>query len=399
VTSDVEFQPSGNEAFDRARDYLGRFREDEALDWFEIAASGANEPEIRASAAAFAAGILLSRGRPWEAETWAEVVRTNSTRPDLGNLLEAAARLQQRDTDRARVLLDNVADPRDPWFPSSLTTARIARAHVMYLDGEVEGATAEVLAVFESDPYAPDVWDAFARLCAETDFDPTEVVARVPEDRTLEVLAALRTSAAEGVERIAELIWARKPGDARVLALVPSFASRLEALRSMEWSARMRAAGMGRLCPLLERAENVRVGAPERARCAALAHASFGDRRARGLIERAIALVSDEELTPTLQEVWTLAPMLADSVVVEGATTTVRSLMIAAVLFAGGAAAEAYAVLVHGLSLETADRLTTDEVIELLPLSVIQGLAAEAESRDEQDIAGILEAVAVVSGG
>jgi hypothetical protein len=391
--------PSGNEAFDRAREYLGRFREEEALDWFEIAATDADTSEIRASAAAFAAGILLSRGRPWEAETWAEVVRRNSDRPDLGNLLEAAARLQQHDPDRARELLAHVEDPRDPWFPASITTARIARAHVMYLDGEAGAATAEVLAAFERDPFAPDVWDAFARLCAETDFDPTDVIARVPDERTLEVLAALRTSAAEGVERIAELIWARNPGDARVLALVPSFAARLPSMQALEWSGRMRAAGMGRLCPLLERAEDVRVGAPERARAAALAHASFGDGRAREDLERAVPLLSDDELTPTLQEVWTLAPMLADSVVVAGATTTLRSLMIASVLFAGGATTESYAVLVHGLAMESAEHLTTEEIVQIMPLAALQGLAAEAEARGEEDVAGILEAVAVVSGG
>jgi len=225
------------------------------------------------------------------------------------------------------------------------------------------------------------------------------VVARVPDERTLEVLASLRTSAAEGVERIAELIWARKPGDPRVLALVPSFAARLPSMQALEWSGRMRAAGMGRLCPLLERAEDVRVGAPERARAAALAHASFGDKRAREDLERAVPLLTDDELTPTLQEVWALAPMLADSVVVAGATTTLRSLMIASLLCAGGATTESYAVLVHGLSMESAEHLTTEEIVQIMPLAVLQNLAVEAETRGEEDVAGILEAVAVVSGG
>jgi hypothetical protein len=52
---------------------------------------------------------------------------------------------------------------------------------------------------------------------------------------------------------------------------------------------------------------------------------------------------------------------------------------------------------VHGLSFETADGLTTESVVELLPLPVLEGLAAEAEARGEHDVAGILEAVAVVS--
>jgi hypothetical protein len=389
--------PSGNEAFDRARTYLARLREEEALDWFQVAADGAAEPEVRCSAAAFVAGILLARGRPWEVGVWAEVVRRNGVRPDLADLLDAAAHLQLGDVDAARALLDGVVDPTDRWFPASVTAARIARAHVMYLDGAIADATTEVLAAFDDDPFAADVWDAFARLCAETDFDPTGFVERVPDDRVLEVLASLRSSTPPGVDRIAEIIWDRNLGDPRVLALVPSFAAKLESARALEWSARIRAAGMGRLCPLVERAESRAVPAPERVLAAALAHASFGDTRARTAIVQAVPILTDDELAGTLSQVWTFAPMLAEAVVVAGATTPERSLAISALLFEGGATNEAYAVLVHGLALEATEALTTETVVELLPLPVLQGLAAEAETRGEHDVAGILEAVAVVS--
>jgi hypothetical protein len=397
VADDVISTQSGNEAFDRAREYLVRFREEEALDWFEIAASESEDRTIRASAAAFTAGLLCTFGRPWEVPMWAEVVRDNSDRPDLGNLLEAAAQLQLGDVDAARALLDHVEDPRDPWFPASITSARIAHAHVAYLDGDLDRATTEVLAVFAVDPFAPDVWDAFARLCAETEFDPAPVVEQIPDDRAFEVLSALRASAPDGVDRIAELIWARNPGDSRVLALVPSFAAKLESVRAMEWSARIRAAGMGRLCPLLERAEDVRVGAAERARAAALAHASFGDTRARELLGRAARTIADDQLVEALRELWSIAPMLTDTVVVEAATTPERALMIARVLHEGGATTEAYAVLVHGLSMEAAEDLTTERVVALLPVTVLEGLAAVAEERGEDDVAGMLEAVAVVA--
>jgi hypothetical protein len=236
-------------------------------------------------------------------------------------------------------------------------------------------------------------------LCAETDFDATDFVARLPQDRVLEVLAALRASAPSGVDRIAELIWERHFGDPRVLALVPSFAAKLDSLRALEWSARIRAAEMGRLCPLIERAEDHEVEAPERIRAATLAYASFGDGRARPAIEKAVPALTDDELGPCLRESWVLAPMLADIFVVAGATTPARSLVIATVLFEGGARPEAYAVLVHGLSLESAEALTTEVVVGLLPLPVLQGLASEAEARGEPDVAGILEAVAVVSAG
>jgi hypothetical protein len=82
---------------------------------------------------------------------------------------------------------------------------------------------------------------------------------------------------------------------------------------------------------------------------------------------------------------------------VAAATTPARSMLIASVLFQGGARSEAYAVLVHGLSLESAETLTTDVVVDLMPLPVLEGLAAEAEARGEDDVAGLLEAVAVVA--
>ena len=397
MTAADEVAPSGDEAFDRAQTLLARFREEEALDWFQIAAESAGDPIVRGSAAAFVAGILLTRSRPWEVTIWADVVRANAARPDLGNLLEAAAHLQLGETGAARRLLEAVTDPTDPWFPASVTSARIARAHVMYLEGDVDAATAEVLAAFAADPFAPDVWDAFARLCAETDFDPADFVARVPDDRVLDVLASLRASAPAGVDRIAQLVWERHQGDPRVLALVPSFAAKLDSLRALEWSARIRASEMGRLCPLVVRAEDPLVGAPERVRAAALVHATFGDSRARHAIGAAAAGLTDDELAPALREVWSLAPMLAEAVVVACATTPARALSVAAVLFEGGAPGEAYSVLVHGLSLEAAEALTTETVVAIVPLPVLEGLAAEAEERGDHDVAGILEAVAVVA--
>src|ERR1700742_4639394 len=182
--SEPDRAPTGCEEFDRARELLAEFRDEEALDYFELASGRSTDAAVRASAAAFVAGLLLGSERPWEVEAWAEIVREDAARHDLGDFLDAAARLQLDDVEGARRMLDKVDDPSDPWFPCSKTAARIARAHVAYLDGDVDAARAEVFATFETDPFAPEVWDAFARLCAETDFDPAGVIAQVPDDRT-----------------------------------------------------------------------------------------------------------------------------------------------------------------------------------------------------------------------
>ena len=108
--------------------------------------------------------------------------------------------------------------------------------------------------------------------------------------------------------------------------------------------------------------------------------------------------LADDDVVPAIVEVWTLAPALVDSVVAGAASTPSRSLAITTSLFERGAPREAYAVLVHGLSMEAAESLTTDEVVRLLPVAVLEGLAAEAEHQGEEDLAGILEAVLVVAG-
>ena len=98
----VDREPSGCEEFDRARELLAEFRDEEALDYFELASGRATDAAVRASAAAFVAGLLLSARRPWEVEAWAEIVRENAPRPDLGDFLEAGARLQLEDREGAR---------------------------------------------------------------------------------------------------------------------------------------------------------------------------------------------------------------------------------------------------------------------------------------------------------
>ena len=159
----------------------------------------------------------------------------------------------------------------------------------------------------------------------------------------------------------------------------------------------MRRIGMGRSCPLVARAEDPTVDVTERIHACVLLHTMFGDRRARGLLEQVVPSLSDDELATALQAVLTTALALADSVAAMGASTARRSLSIASVLFEQNARDAAYSMLVHGLSMESAEFLTTDEMLEMLPVPVLYGLAAEAETRGDEDVAGILESVAVTA--
>ena len=61
MAASVEGEPSGCEEFDRARELLAEFRDEEALDYFELASGRATDAAVRASAAAFVAWAAAER--------------------------------------------------------------------------------------------------------------------------------------------------------------------------------------------------------------------------------------------------------------------------------------------------------------------------------------------------
>jgi hypothetical protein len=395
---DLTIEPSGSDDFDRARRLLADAREDEALDWFEVASGSAAQPEVRASAAAHVAAILLSRGRPWEVASWAETARSNTDRHGLADVLEASARIQLDDLDGARELLDDIEPPVDEWFDCSPVIVEVLRAHLDYCDGRSDAARDAILGAFQQAPLAPDVWDAFARFCAETDFDPEQVVATVPDDQVNKVLATLQSSEPDGVDRIAEVLWERRPNDSRVLAAATRFAPQLDATRCLEWSVRIRAVGDHAFCPLVARAKDRGIDPIERLRSAILAFESFDDERARAAVEDATTTLPDDQLAGVLDDMRALAPKLADSVVVAGASSTERSLRLVTALWRGEAPDEAYAVLVHGLAHEDAADLDTETFATLVPPPVLEALADFASERGDAEVATILWSVAAWSG-
>ena len=377
------------------------FRDEEALDYFELASGRATDPAVRgvgrgvrrraaARLAPAVGGRGVGRDRPRERGPARPRRLPRRRRPGSSSTTSKA---------RARVL-ERVEDPTDPWFPCSVTAARDRARPRRVSRRRRRGRPRRGARDVRDRPVrARGVGRVRAAVRRDRLRSRPRCVAHVPDDRTFEVITALRSSAPEGVDRIAELIWDRNPGDARVLALVPRFASKLESVRAMEWSARMRGVGMGRTCPLLARAEDERV---ERDRAGARVRA--GARRVRRPPGARAARAAPRPTSTTTKSSrrcsrcgrsrrrWPTRWWRA-----RRRRRAVRSRSRPS-LFERGAPHEAYAVLVHGLSLEAAECLTTDDVVRLLPVPVLEGLAAEAEEHGEEDVAGILEAVAVVAG-
>jgi hypothetical protein len=392
-----QLDSSGSEQFDRARRLLAGQREDEALDWFEIAIDTTALLEVKASAAAFVAALLLGFGRPWEVAGFAAVIRDSEGSFALADMLEAAACVQLGDARGALELVGGagapVAEPVDRWFPCSAAGVQATRVRALALEGRVDDARGELERAFASGRGVPsEIWESVAWLAAEGLVDARDYVRHLDADSIVELFGRLASTSPGGLDAVAEALWERAPGDPRVLAAATVFGARLAPRRALEWSLRLLEAGVTERSPVLERAETADVAPADRARAAIVA-APLDEARARRALAAAVDAVDDAAVVELLDDALDAGTGVADSVVVAAATTTTRCLRMATRLCECGHEREAVAVLVAGLSLPQADELTSSEFDALVPEHHRARLAEVAQSAAEDELAAILLSV------
>jgi hypothetical protein len=392
-----QLDSSGSEQFDRARRLLADQREDEALDWFEIAIDTTALLQVKASAAAYVAALLLGFGRPWEVAGFAAVIRDSDGSEPLAAMLEAAACVQLGDARGALELVGDagtpVVTPTDRWFPCSTAGVQATRVRALALAGRVDDARRELARAIAGAGAVPtEIWESVAWLAAEGLVDARDYAGHLDVDSAVELFGRLASTSAEGLDAIAEAMWERTPGDPRVLAAATVFGARLDPRRALEWSLRLLEAGVPGRSPVLERAEGAYVAPSDRARAAIVA-APLDDARARRALEAAVDAVDDDAVVALLDDALDAGTGIADSLVVAAATTTVRCLRLATRLCERGHEREAFAVLVAGLSLPQADALTPSEFDALVPERQRAVLAEVARSAADDEVAAILLSV------
>ncbi len=390
--------PTGSDDFDEARSLLGAQREDEALDRFELAITSAPTDEVRVSAAAHVAALLLGFGRPWEVETFTSLVRAHD--PALADYLDAAACLQLDDPFGA---LDRIGDDGDPaipldtWFPCPAAGIRAVRARALAAAGRLDAAIHELDIAIGETPDAPAIWETIAAIAADPalDLDPAPYVARLPQESIVRTFGWLHGAPRAGVDAIAEACWLRFGPQTSLVAVVALLAPHLDNARALDWTVRLAQAG-ATSNPVLDRAESAGLPLSERLRAAA-AGAIIDEPRGRAALEQVAAALPDEDIETLALEVLTIAPEVADSYVVAVATTTPRCLALATVLSDHGHAEPALALLVHGLTLAGADDLSPEGFDALVPAPARAALAAAAAAAGDDEIVAILRSVATGS--
>ena len=393
---------SGCVDFERARELMTLGREDEALDWFEVAvgsAEAAQRRDVAASAALHVAALLLGFRRPWEVHEFTDRARGLGGSPALADLLDASACVQLGDATGALQIVDRspatvALSDEDRWFqtPTGGTTA--VRLRALASLGRNDDATSVIRDAAQHDPLSRPLWETVAFLLAEdaVHIDLDELALGVGPDRVIELFAWIAGAPSNGRARIAEALWKRLPGDLAVLAAVALFAWELDTEPCATWSLRLAEVGAGHRVPLLERAETTMVEPFERLR-AAIVGAAFDGPRAALAIERIATSIDDAELPAALGECLDGAVLVAGSLIVGAATTTSRALIVATELIRRSHGPEALAATVAGLSLESADQLTPERFDELMPTLERDVLKRVAQASGDHEIATILSSV------
>lgn len=267
--------------------------------------------EVRSAVAHHAAELAFSSGRPADAVPWIARLRAIDGPTALADFLDASAAVLQGDAA--------------PWLAALSPGAEVVN--------DVTGVAV-----------AADLVEQRRALALQRAGRWDEAVAAHRG-----VATQLLTIDPEEADPVVEALWVADPSPEAV-GLAVHHGARVPAARALEWSARVRGAGLAASCPLIARAAAPSVAATERVRCAAIAATAFGDERAAGAAVAACGHLGDDDVLPVLVELDELAPGLLPEVVGALAGRPERRGALHAALTALGAGDLAEEILAGSLS-------------------------------------------------
>jgi hypothetical protein len=351
VTRGAEHPPHALLSLGRALAATGR--REEALERF-VEAIGMCHGEVGVLRQVLRNGaqMLLELGRPNEAITWTAELRATPGTTAMADYLESLAQLNLGNHTEALELLSGLdADVVDEdGFripPSFLSVTR-----VLGLLGE--GRWSEATAAFRAMAADPEVtvplWAPLVAVTAQAGESLAALAVLVRPEELTSVLGQLLNVKPVIAEQVAESIWQRTPGMPALLAFGARVAPGAGLERAMEWSARLRAAGIEGLCPVITIAQDEDQPPLNRVQAACVAAAGFGDLAGRDGLVALAPVIPIEDMTEALVQVASLAPAELPAFVAAAAVDPHRCLVIARSLHELGAPNEALAVFEHGFA-------------------------------------------------
>ncbi len=223
---------------------------------------------------------LLGLGRLEEAVTAAQHFRELCQNKGLADYFEGVAQRRLGHPELAAALFQRVEQINNEdgfAFSDTLLIAELAGS--LLECGRAAEAADQLVQLVEQKPDLVNLTAAL-QVFAATGKSIETLVAAMPEDRLDRIAAALILVPPSVADPMAEALFERFGPRPLLLAAAIRFAPMVPVGRALEWSARLRAAGMEGSCPLVAQALIEVLDPAERVRAAVTAHAAFGDQRA-----------------------------------------------------------------------------------------------------------------------
>ncbi len=287
-------------------------RHEEALEHLRRGAEETTDPTTRRLAERSAAEMLIALGRLDEALEWIARLREDSITSVLPDSLEARICIRRGEHAKALGLLAPITGSvrDDDLFEYGPHSFAAMRAEALVGLGRHSEA-ADVLLASLTERGTLDIHLGQLVACLkQANRELGEVAAALPADRLTPFLAQVLQFLPGPADELLEACWDKLPDRNAVLATAASFARRLPLDRTLVWSARLRADGLGALCPLRATAEDPNEAPRRRVHAAAVAVQMFADEAALEAIGPAFASLPPIEIPGSLHECAQLAPAL-----------------------------------------------------------------------------------------
>ncbi len=293
-----------------ARSYGSSGDPDMALDWLRRARD-VEGSEHRRVALRLGAELLTDAKDFAEARVWIDELEALGVDARMVAYLRGSADLLEgRPADLLADLVgtDQLMGEDGMGIPERQLRTRIAMA-LAATQRWTEAAPA-LLALVQEDPEAT-VWGLLATATHQGDLLVDEAVAAVPEARLRQVLAQVLVEPVESAERFGHALHGRFGDDPRLIGFSVHHSRRLDDLETMvPWATIIRNGQLEEHCPVIDRAGDPTVPAPERFMAAVVAHAAFRDARALELLGGITELLTPAEEPEAIHVLTELAPDL-----------------------------------------------------------------------------------------
>lgn len=299
--------------YGRALESAGR--SDEAVEALKEAAAISEDPITHRLGLKNLIYILDRLGRYEEALVQVEQLRRISSVQIAADIAEGRVRISMGETEAGLSLLARVPSRGrdDDGMEYTAHTLAAVRGEAFASLGRFVEATDVVLEAIRSEGLFEADLGELASWLVRAGRSPLEIVEVLDVADLTAVLGRILRQPPDLADVLLEGVWARFPDRLEPLAAAGRLGPRLPVARALVWSARLRARGLERACPLMAMARNADLDPRVRILAGAAAFGSFGEHGVINDVHEARGRLDPPTLVETDEQIGRLAPGLLEA--------------------------------------------------------------------------------------